>query len=318
MNLPNRLLDAINDELYGHSFSKLSETAKAVSDNYRSMTGVVKGKDEVKAYVAYRMPGTFSALHHVFDKISKRMPDFKPESLLDVGAGPGTSLWASSLVFDTLRKFSLYEHEYDMILAGKRMLEYLNEEEEYDIHWNRADITKDTTLEKMDIVVASYVLNEIDKDKRQELVKKLWECTNHVLVLIEPGSKAGFSIIDECRNLLINSGGYVIAPCTHNNSCPMEKDDWCHFSARVNRSDFLRYAKGGTLPYEDEKFSYVCLSKREYICEAEGVVVFPPKPRKGHIILDLCTKDGIVKKTFSKKDGEVYKKARDLSLGDDK
>ncbi|HOA30714.1 MAG TPA: small ribosomal subunit Rsm22 family protein [Clostridia bacterium] len=315
MNLPERLVDAIRREIEGYPLSEIAETARNVSNNYRGMKGFVSGEDEAKAYVAYRMPATFASLYYVFNKIVSKMPHFKPETLLDVGAGPATSVWASSLLFDSLTDFKLFEHEGSMIQVGKRMLEFLDGK--YNIEWHGEDITRDVDFDKSDIVVSSYMLNEIDKDKRESLIKRLWESTKGVLVLVEPGSRLGFGIIDELRSLLVESGGKIIGPCTHNDTCPMPEEEWCHFAQRVNRPDFLRYAKGGTLPYEDEKFSYICVSKIEFESEREGVIVFPPKLRKGHVILDVCTKNGIEKRTYAKKEKEVYKAAKKLNLGDE-
>lgn len=316
MNLPESFVDAICSEIEGYPLSRIAETVKNVSDNYRGMKGYVSGEDEVKAYVAYRMPATFASLYYVLNKVARKIPHFKPVTLLDVGAGPATSVWASSVLFDSLTEFRLYEHEINMIQAGMRMLDFLGRD--VSVEWNREDVTKDVAFYRSDIVVSSYLLNEIDEDKRESIVRRLWESTKDVLVIIEPGSKAGFGIIEECRKLLIESGGNVIGPCTHTGSCPMPKEEWCHFAARVNRPDFLRYAKGGTLPYEDEKFSYICMSKIAYECEKkDGVIVFPPRLRKGHVVLDVCTRNGIETRTYSRKDKEYYKEARKLDLGDE-
>jgi ribosomal protein RSM22 (predicted rRNA methylase) len=41
---------------------------------------------------------------------------------------------------------------------------------------------------KYDIVIGSYVLNEIVNEKeREKIIKNLWKSTNGVLIFIEPG-----------------------------------------------------------------------------------------------------------------------------------
>lgn len=49
-------------------------------------------------YAATRFPGTFAAIVRVFDELKSRLPDFKPKSMLDFGAGPGTAIWAAQEV----------------------------------------------------------------------------------------------------------------------------------------------------------------------------------------------------------------------------
>lgn len=82
------------------------------------------------------------------------------------------------------------------------------------------------------------------------------------MVLIEPGTPEGYLRIREARGQLIDAGMTVAAPCPHDGTCPIEVgQDWCHFSARVSRSSLHRQVKGGSLPYEDEKFSYVAATR---------------------------------------------------------
>ena len=37
--------------------------------------------------------------------------------------------------------------------------------------------------------------------------------------------------------------------------------DWCHFTQRLPRSRAHKQIKGAELPFEDEKFSYVALTR---------------------------------------------------------
>ena len=95
----------------------------------------------------------------------------------------------------------------------------------------------------------------------------------------------------------------------------MAGGDWCHFAARLARSSTHRQAKGGTLGYEDEKFSYVIMSKNENGFSGARILRHPIK-NKGHVSLKLCTQEGLCERTISKKDKELYKKARKLEWGD--
>ncbi|MEU9384658.1 small ribosomal subunit Rsm22 family protein, partial [Streptomyces sp. NPDC048279] len=93
--------------------------------------------------------------------------------------------------------------------------------------------------------------------------------------------------------------------------------DWCHFSARVSRSSLHRQVKGGSLAYEDEKFSYVAATRLP-AAPAPARVVRRPQIRKGQVLLDLCEKDERLRRTtVTKRHGDLYKAARDADWGDE-
>src|SRR5207244_3373275 len=96
------------------------------------------------------------------------------------------------------------------------------------------------------------------------------------------------------RDLLVAAGLRIAAPCPHSADCPIGPGtDWCHFSARVSRSSLHRQVKGGSLPYEDEKFSYVAAVHPEARSAAPrpaaARVLRRPQIRKGQVLLELCT-----------------------------
>ncbi len=100
-------------------------------------------------------------------------------------------------------------------------------------------------------------------------------------MIVEPGTPDGYARMIEARDRLIAAGFHVAAPCPHSAACPIVPGtDWCHFSARVSRSSLHRQIKGGTLAYEDEKFSYVAATRRP-VTPAPARVVRKPQIRKG-------------------------------------
>ena len=132
----------------------------------------------------------------------------------------------------------------------------------------------------------------------------------------EPGTPAGWQRILEARRQLIAAGAHLLAPCPHAAACPIQAPDWCHFSRRVARSRSHRLAKGGAVPWEDEKFSYLAVSRRLGELPAARVIA-PAQTRSSQVALKLCTGEGqAVERHWSKRDGEAFKKARRLEWGD--
>lgn len=83
----------------------------------------------------------------------------------------------------------------------------------------------------------------------------------------------------------------------------------------VSRSSLHRQVKGGSLPYEDEKFSYVAAA-RFPVTPAASRIVRRPQIRKGQVLLDLCGPDeSLHRTTVTKRHGALYRAARDTSWG---
>ena len=201
------------------------------------------------AYLAYRAPATFAAAAAVFRQVVVQRPDWRPRSLLDVGAGPGVATWAALEVWPSLTELTLVEVEPEMQAAGRELLP--------DARWVEGDVAQ--ARGQADLVVASYVLGELPDPVAA--TAHLWRQSADTLALIEPGTPAGYRGILAARDTVIGGGGHTIAPCPHDLACPLPPDDWCHFAVRLPRSKLHRHAKGAELGYEDEKFSYAVLAR---------------------------------------------------------
>ena len=116
---------------------------------------------------------------------------------------------------------------------------------------------------------------------------------------------------------LINGvGAAIIAPCAHGRACPLNEPDWCHFARRVARSRIHRLTKDADVPWEDEKYIFIALS-RAAPSRAQSRILAPPRRGAGRIELKLCEPDGESRtRLFSKRDGEAFKLARRVNWGD--
>jgi len=151
---------------------------------------------------------------------------------------------------------------------------------------------------------------------REPLIKQLWSLTTDTLLILEPGTPAGWRRILEARDILIAAGAHILAPCPHARACPLAEPDWCHFSARVARSRLHREAKGGTVPWEDEKFIYLAASRQPGTGIAARVIA-PAQHTKAGLTLKLCRPDGSAEwRTIAKRDRDAFRTARKLDWGD--
>ncbi|MCX4786327.1 small ribosomal subunit Rsm22 family protein [Streptomyces sp. NBC_01221] len=287
--------------------------------NYRGTTAtdapVLRDRSDVAAYAAYRMPATFEAVRSALAALQDAAPDWAPATHTDIGGGTGAASWAVAGAWEGPRTTVLDWAEPALALgrelAGISGIPALRAAE-----WRRARIGAGLELAPTDLITVSYVLKELTADVRAALVDTAAAAAQAVVV-VEPGTPDGYARIIEARDRLIAAGLKVAAPCPHSDACPIEPGtDWCHFSARVSRSSLHRQVKGGSLPYEDEKFSYVVATR----FETEPVparVTRKPQIRKGQVLLDLCTRDEALRRaTVTKRHGELYRAARDVAWGD--
>lgn len=186
-----------------------------------------------------------------------------------------------------------------------------------DIKYHKIDITKDDVSKyKRDLVISSYVLNELDYSNIIKVIDKMWDSTNKALLVVEPGTPKGYEIIKLIRDHLISKGGYILAPCPHMDKCPLPSNDWCRFSTRVARSKLHKTLKGGDAPYEDEKYCYVAFSKSP-CTRCNNRILRHPQISSGFITLEVCSKEGLKKIKVTKKDKELFKTARKATVGDE-
>ncbi len=266
------------------------------------------------AYAAYRMPATFEAVRSALEAFADAVPGWTPGSHVDVGGGTGAAAWAVSATWDGERPVTVLDWAEPALALGRELA--AANPALGAVRWHRSRIGAELTLDDTDLVTVSYVLNELTALDRAALVDAAARAARSV-VIVEPGTPDGYARVIEARDRLISAGFHVAAPCPHSAACPIAPGtDWCHFSARVSRSSLHRQVKGGSLAYEDEKFSYVAAT-RVPAAPAPARIVRRPQIRKGQVLLDLCeTEPSLRRTTVTKRHGDLYRAARDTDWGD--
>ena len=316
MELPSALRFAVDQALHGVSTAHLATATQALSQRYRNEVrdGRLHLSDTLaaQAYIAARMPATYAAIHATLAAAAERLPDFSPATLLDVGAGPGTAMWAAKSVWPSLQSATLLETSPAIRNIGQTLAAASGVDQ---IAWRDSNV-RNGVEGSADLVTLAYVLDELHPDDRAKLVTSLWQATTSVLAIIEPGTTAGWRRILDARAQLIAAGAHIIAPCPHAHACPIAEPDWCHFSQRVARSRLHRLAKGGEVPWEDEKFAYLIVS-RAPAAPSPARVLTPPLTAKGRVELKLCQPDGTAAhRLVTRKEGDSFKQARRSDWGD--
>jgi ribosomal protein RSM22 (predicted rRNA methylase) len=314
--LPAALKAVLDAKLHGLSRSDMAARAALISKTYRDGggSGTIKTEADALAYALARMPATYAAVAACLNALLEVRPDFAPQSLLDIGAGPGTASFAAAEALPSLQSFALLDRNSALRTLATELaretprLSKLN----YTAGEARAALAR---ADAIDLAVASYVIGELAEAERDELVALAWSKTNDTLLIIEPGTPAGYARIMGVRTQLIRNGAHVAAPCPHDSACPLTPPDWCHFAQRLARSRAHKAIKGAELPFEDEKFSYVIVT-RAPVPNRPARVLAQPLVGKVEVSARLCTADGVATAKVPRRDKRAYAQARRWRWGD--
>ena len=313
-SLPADLRAALDKKLEGLSRHDAAARAALISKTYRDGGGsiAIKSETDALAYALVRMPATYAAVTACLNALLEARPDFAPQRLLDVGSGPGTASWAAAEAFASLQAFMLL----DINAALQTLALNLGK-----AHPRLATMTcrrDENALDEADpadLVIASYLIGEVGEAERRALTERLWTKTQDTLLVIEPGTPKGYARVVALRAQLIADGAHVAAPCPHDRECPLSAPDWCHFAQRLPRLRAHIQIKGAELPFEDEKFSYVVLT-REPAARRFSRVLAPPDVGKVEVAAKLCTAEGIEVAKAPRRDKAAYATARRWRWGD--
>lgn len=342
--LPTHIRPAMEGRiLEKYPLNALIKAAEDVSSRYRREDGrsnfQIKNEVEALSYLASRVPATYAANARVMAEIRKHCSDFSPKSILDIGAGPATASLAAGQYFETIETSRLIEPNVYLSKAGQEFFApYLQGAE-----WQTKNIESVSFDKSFDIVIASYVLNEVAKNKIHGLIEKCWDACSGMMVIIEPGTPQGASIIQQVREFAVNREINILAPCPHAGECPLQFSyqqhphpnpppsrgrelkpsplagegldggRWCHFAVRTSRSKLHKTLKCGDAGFEDEKFSYIVLSRQPSTPPSYRLIGYPSGTKLRE--LQVCSPKGAETLQVSKSH-PLHKQSKKLEWGD--
>lgn len=190
MDLPIELRNELEARINSSQIKELIQNTKNLSEKYRNESGnskrLLTTNAEATAYSLFRMPATYGAVYKALEHTFNLVED-EIHTLLDAGAGTGAASWAVSELLD-INNIICLEREKAMIELGADLVKCSSLKGLKKSKWLQRDLVKDNIEEKAELVIASYVLNEMKKDERIKVLEKLWNSTEKILVIIEPGT----------------------------------------------------------------------------------------------------------------------------------
>lgn len=295
---------AIQERADHVGFTALQRAAAAMSDAYREgRKARLPSVERTAAYLVTRMPATYAAAHRVLREVQDRLGETAVESVLDAGAGTGAAslaareCWGQQIPITMVESDGAFTEAAQQWLPGARLIS--------------DDLMRITSLPQHDLVIAAYSVGELTRP----ITDLLWKAARVALVVIEPGTPRGYSLILTIRDELLAAGAQMVAPCPAAMTCPLVSPDWCHFAARVERSSLHRRIKEAELGYEDEKFSYVALA-RQAVPLPQARIIRRPKHAPGLIELQTCTPSGLRAERLHRRERDAYRAARHAGWGD--
>ena len=264
-DLPPDLRPRSTSSPQGKSRREIAQRADAISRRYRAGGGsreAIRNSDDALAYAFTRLPATYAATAAALAAVARRVAGILAALADRCGRRSRHRRLGGGRAVRRARRHPADRRQSASARAGARLpAGELRARRSATRPTIRATSCAIARSGRADLVIASYVIGELAPDRLPRLADALWSAAAGMLLVVEPGTPAGFARIRALRAHLIAQGAHVVAPCPHDRACPIVDPDWCHFSQRLNRSRAHRQVKGADLSYEDEKFSYVALAR---------------------------------------------------------
>ena len=308
-DLPPLLARALDDAADTLEPTRLRATVEELMGGYRSQRldrlPRLDTPERTLAYALYRMPATFAAVHRVLAEVAGRVSP-PPSSFVDVAGGTGAGAWAIRGVFGDTGGIVVIDRSVHALDLGRALMH-----DGAGVEWRHGAAID---VPGADLALASYLLGELDEAEQSEVLEAMAAAAPTVVV-VEPGTTAGYRRILAARERLVAAGMRLAAPCPQDGPCPLTGDDWCHFASRFTRPPMLRWLKRAEHGYEDEKYSYVAATRLAATPAPGRILRHPRKRQKGVVRLETCTPAASAESLTIPKRHPTYRAARSVRWG---
>lgn len=204
------------------------------------------------AYIHFFLPWNIHRLSWLLPQLDLPLAD--NDRVLDLGSGPLTlplALWCARPDLRGLRlRFACVDTAQSPLEAGARIFAELAPRSPWKLELKRLRLEAALGESGFALITAGNVLNELppprrgsEEDRLEILARRLragLKPGGRVL-LVEPGTRRGGRLVEALRRAALPEGFAVLAPCTHENPCPMleqaryvpglpQPSSWCHFT----------------------------------------------------------------------------------------
>ncbi|XP_075068855.1 ribosome assembly protein METTL17, mitochondrial [Mixophyes fleayi] len=282
-------------------------------------------------YLAARFDGGFASVSRALQEIYQRVPEFRPQTLMDFGSGIGSVSWAAHAIWgNSLKEYMCIDASASMNTLSELLLRGGLETGHMHIsgiHFRQ--FLPVSPKVQFDLVVSAYSLNELPSfSERVRTIQTLWRKTRGFLVLVENGTGEGHQLLMEARDIVLGGGdkhiwdhrpACVFAPCPHQLECPKlagKSQMPCNFMQQ-----YQPLTLSWNPPWRWEKFSFLILS-RGIMGGNENHwprVIGPVLRRPRHVHCNTCCSDGKLHHdviTARRHGKDLYRCARTCEWGD--
>jgi ribosomal protein RSM22 (predicted rRNA methylase) len=216
------------------------EYKKKEMNRDNQILSVLYGPEETIAACKYRLFPNYSVAKRVLEECRSLVGpnSWSPTNVLDFGIGVGSASAAAMDTWESVEWIHGIDSSATMREGAKLFLETYGKERDLDARVTFAAHLSAASPPTFDLVLFANTATEIPQGSAMLAAAALsWEKLRPggIFVMIEPGTPDGFSSVRTVRNMLLdcaspeeedelgNGACFVIAPCTHNGPCPMER-----------------------------------------------------------------------------------------------
>lgn len=213
-----RILSWIEKKLGSIHWPTIAKRATELSTHFQSPQPTPWGDPlTMAAYLSYFYPLNYARCWNVIAEANRSGVLAKIESINDFGCGPGVMLHCVEDFFestpgDNFSKGPLFFFEEIDPHASQVAL---------DLHTKAVKF--DGVIRKHSLLASSFAITELTT-----IPSHWWDFDS--LMIIAPATHHGSHLLIQLRSSLIQKGYQILAPCTHQEQCPLFEHprDWCH------------------------------------------------------------------------------------------